>query len=178
MELLIQFMMGVSLAACAGLRAWLPLLVVGLLARTGQIDLGQSFSFLASNPALIIFGLATILELLADKIIALDNILDAIGTIMRPVAGALIATGLISFDMDPTLSTIIGIITGGGAALGLHTGKAAIRAKSTALGIFPCYAMAGLPPYIFVKGTKKERKNTLADFWSFLYNTVTAIISV
>ncbi|HOK54349.1 MAG TPA: DUF4126 domain-containing protein [Armatimonadota bacterium] len=136
MELLIQFMMGVSLAACAGLRAWLPLLVVGLLARTGQIDLGQSFSFLASNPALIIFGLATILELLADKIIALDNILDAIGTIMRPVAGALIATGLISFDMDPTLSTIIGIITGGGTALGLHTGKAAIRAKSTALGMF------------------------------------------
>ena len=46
--------------ACAGLRAWLPLLLASLLARAGWLDLGPSFQFLASNKALLLFAVATV----------------------------------------------------------------------------------------------------------------------
>ena len=39
--------MGIGLAACAGLRAWLPLLLAGGMARLGIIELGSSFRFIS-----------------------------------------------------------------------------------------------------------------------------------
>ena len=55
-ELLPALALGVALAACAGLRAFLPLLLAGILARAGWLELGPSFQFLASNRALVLFG--------------------------------------------------------------------------------------------------------------------------
>jgi len=140
MEMAVQLMMGVSLAACAGLRAWLPLLCVGLLARTGYVSLGPSFEFLTGNALLIVLGVATVLELLGDKIVAIDNVLDAIGTVARPVAGTLLTASVIT-NTDPLYSVILGLILGGGAALTVHTGKAVVRAKSTATA--PLHAGVG-----------------------------------
>ena len=51
-EFLPALALAIALAASAGLRAWLPLLLAGGLARAGVLDLGDSFSFLASNKAL------------------------------------------------------------------------------------------------------------------------------
>ena len=42
--------LAIGLAACAGLRAWLPLLLVGGLARADVLTLGSSFGFLATQP--------------------------------------------------------------------------------------------------------------------------------
>ena len=44
----------------ARLRAWLPLLLAGGLARAGILTLGPSFGFLGSNRALILFGTALV----------------------------------------------------------------------------------------------------------------------
>jgi hypothetical protein len=130
MHIAIQIMMGVSLAACAGLRAWLPLLCVGLLAKSGQLPLNPAFEFLARTDVLVVFGVATVLELLGDKIVAVDHFLDAIGTVLRPVAGTLVASSLLT-GVDPAISVIIGLILGGGTALTVHSGKAAVRTQST-----------------------------------------------
>jgi hypothetical protein len=124
-------MMGVSLAACAGLRAWLPLLCVGLLARSGYLHLNPAFAFLTRDDLLIVCGVATFLEFLGDKIPAVDNLLDAAGTFVRPVAGSLLAASVVT-GVDPLLATVLGIILGGGTSLTLHLGKAATRAHSTA----------------------------------------------
>jgi len=123
-------MMGVSLAACAGLRAWLPLLCVGLLAKFGILPIHPAFEFLARTDVLIVFGVATVLELLGDKIVAVDHFLDAVGTIARPAAGTLVASSLFT-GLDPTVSILLGLIVGGGTALTIHTGKATVRAHST-----------------------------------------------
>jgi hypothetical protein len=72
--------LAIALAACAGLRAWLPLLLAGGLARAGLLELGPQFQFLASNRALALFAAATLLELAADKVPALDHALDALST--------------------------------------------------------------------------------------------------
>lgn len=131
MALVVQIMMGVSLAACTGLRAWLPLLCVGLLARTGYLQLNPSFAFLTRDDLLIVCGVATVLEFLGDKIPAVDNLLDTAGTFVRPIAGSLLAASVVT-GVDPLLATVIGIILGGGTSLTLHLGKAAVRAQSTA----------------------------------------------
>ena len=135
MHVAVQVMMGVSLAACAGLRAWLPLFGVGLLGRLGLLVLNPSFAFLESTPALTIFAVATLLELVGDKVVAVDHFLDAAGTFIRPVAGAVVVASVLSRS-DPAVALAAGIIAGGGTALTVHAGKAVVRAKSTALAVF------------------------------------------
>lgn len=135
LQLAVQVMMGVALAACAGLRAWLPLLALGSLGRLGFIALNPSFHFLQSTPALVVFGVATVLEFLGDKVISVDHALDAAGTFIRPVAGALLTAAALS-KTDPLMATVAGVVVGGTAALTVHSGKAVVRAKSTALSPF------------------------------------------
>jgi hypothetical protein len=129
--LAVQLMMATSLAACAGLRAWLPLLAMGLLGRAELITLHDSFEFLAGTPALVVFGVATVVEVLADKVIALDHALDVLSTFIRPVAGTVLAAAALS-ELDPLFATIAGLVLGGGTALTVHAGKAAARAKASA----------------------------------------------
>ena len=125
--------LGVALAACAGLRAFLPLFLAGLLARAGWLDLGPSFEFLGSTKALVLFGLATVVEVLGDKIPAIDHALDAIGTPLRPAAGALLAASVIGVVSDPLTALALGTAVGAPAALVPHAAKSALRAASSTL---------------------------------------------
>ncbi len=135
MDIVYQIMMGLSLAACAGFRAWLPLFIMGVMARTGHIHLNPSMEFLSSNTMLIVFAIASVLEFLGDKVIAVDHFLDAVGTVARPVAGTLLASSLLTHIDLPT-ALILGLIVGGGTAFTMHAGKAVVRAKSTLLAPF------------------------------------------
>ncbi|MHC9543192.1 MAG: DUF4126 domain-containing protein [Vulcanimicrobiota bacterium] len=129
---LMQVAMGVSLAACAGLRAFLPLFVISILARTGYLHLHQGFEWMGSIPALITFGTATLIEILGDKIPAVDNLLDSAGIVVKPVAGAVLVSSVV-VKMDPLLAIVLGIIAGGSIAGIIHSGKAGVRVASTGL---------------------------------------------
>ncbi len=124
--------LAIALAASAGLRAWLPLLLAGGLARMGVLDLGPSFQFLASNKALILFGVATAIEILGDKVPAVDHALDVIGTPLRPAAGALLAASVLGTVSDPLASMVLGTAVGAPSALVPHAAKSALRVASTA----------------------------------------------
>lgn len=132
MELTVQILMGVSLAACAGLRAWLPLLMVSLLVRAHYLAVNPSFAWLAREDALIVFGAATVAEFIGDKVIGLDHLHDAVGTFIRPAAGAVLASSMLT-HVDPLAATVLGLIVGGGTSFTIHVGKAALRAKSSLL---------------------------------------------
>lgn len=123
--------LAVALAASAGLRAWLPLLVAGILAKVGVADLGDGFGWLASWPALVLFGVATVLEIAGDKIPALDHALDVVGTFLRPLTGALAAAAVLVQIHDPMIALVIGLLIGAPSALAPHTAKATVRALST-----------------------------------------------
>jgi len=125
--------LAVALAACAGIRAWLPLLLAGALARTGHLELGQSFRFLGSNHALLLFGVATLIELLGDKVPAIDHALDALATFLRPAAGALLAASAFWQISDPLVALALGVAVGAPTALVPHAFKSAFRALSTTL---------------------------------------------
>jgi hypothetical protein len=132
-EFLPALALAIALAASAGLRAWLPLLLAGGLARAGVLDLGPSFAFLSSNKALLIFGIATAAELLGDKIPAVDHALDVIGTPLRPAAGALLAASVLGTVSDPLTALVLGTAVGAPSALVPHALKAGLRTASTAL---------------------------------------------
>ncbi|PYQ15612.1 MAG: DUF4126 domain-containing protein [Acidobacteria bacterium] len=124
--------MGIGLAACAGLRAWLPLLLAGLLARAGVLQLGPSFRFIASNEALILFGVATLVEMLGDKVPAVDHALDALSTFLRPAAGSLLAASVMWKIPDPLTALALGVAVGAPTSLVPHAAKSTLRAASTA----------------------------------------------
>lgn len=130
-EFLPSLALGIALAACAGLRAWLPLLLASLLARAGWLDLGPSFQFLASNKALLLFAVATFIEIVGDKFPVVDHALDVIGTPLRPAAGALLAAAVLGHVSDPLTALVLGTAVGAPAALLPHAAKTALRAAST-----------------------------------------------
>jgi hypothetical protein len=132
-DLVPSLALGIGLAACAGLRAWLPLLLTGVLARLEYIQLGPAFHFLTTNRALALFGVATVVELVGDKIPAVDHALDAIGTVLRPVAGALLAASVLWEVQDPLTAVALGVVVGAPSALVPHAAKSALRALSTTL---------------------------------------------
>jgi hypothetical protein len=126
-----QAIMGIALAACAGLRVFLPLLVVGIAGRLDWIPLSSSFEWLAGWPALIVFGVAVVTEILADKIPLVDNFLDVVHTFVKPVAGAILVASVVT-DLSPLQTTVLAIILGGGTSGAVQLTKAKIRLASSA----------------------------------------------
>jgi hypothetical protein len=129
-EMLQTAALAIALAACAGLRTFLPLFLAGVLSRAGWLVLGPSFHFLSSNRALILFGLASLIEILADKIPALDHALHALATPLHAGAGTLLAAS--GQHTDPLFALALGAAVGAPAALVPHAVKAGLRAASTA----------------------------------------------
>ena len=133
LELVAALVTGIALSACAGLRAFLPLFAVGVASRASGWELGQA-QWLATDPALIIFGVASAIELIADKIPFLDHALDLVQTLSRPLAGAVVTLGPF-YQLSPTYAVPLAIITGSTIAMGVHTAKATTRAQSSALTV-------------------------------------------
>jgi Domain of unknown function (DUF4126) len=106
--------------------------VVGLLARGSYVQLNASFAFLARDDALMIFGVATVIEFFGHKVVAIDHFLDAIGTVIRPAVGTLMASSML-VGMDPLAAVVLGLTVGGGTSLTMHAGKAVARTKVSAL---------------------------------------------
>ena len=127
-----QILMGISLGACSGLRACLPLLVLGLLARFGVVPVNPAFALLTHTDTLVVLTVAACLEFLGDKIIVIDHFLDAIGTVARPIAGTILASATLT-HVDAKTALLLGLMAGGTSALSVHAGKAITRAKATAL---------------------------------------------
>lgn len=124
--------LAIALAATAGIRAWLPLFLAGLLTRAGLLELGASFAFLATTRALVILAVASALEILGDKIPAVDHALDTLGTPLKLGAGALLAAAAFGTVTDPLTSTLLGVAVGAPTALVPHAAKSLVRVASTA----------------------------------------------
>ncbi|GAB3718646.1 DUF4126 domain-containing protein [Nocardiopsis oceani] len=81
---------GLGLASAAGLNAYIPLLVVGLLSRyTELIPLGPAWEWLEHPATLIILAVLLVVEFAADKIPALDSLNDLVQTAVRPTSGGI-----------------------------------------------------------------------------------------
>lgn len=131
-ELLSGVFSAFGLSASAGLNAYIPLLVVALLARfTSLIKLSSPWDTLTSGWVIALLVVLSLVEFFADKIPAVNHVNDAIQTFVRPVAGALVfaASAQVITEMHPVLSLSAGLILAGG----VHAVKAAaVRPAVTA----------------------------------------------
>ncbi|HVF10744.1 MAG TPA: DUF4126 domain-containing protein, partial [Abditibacteriaceae bacterium] len=125
-------LLGLGLAASTGLNTFLPLLMLAGAAhfQLFGISLNGSFAWLGSDAALIALGIAALVEIVGDKIPAVDHMLDVIGTAARPAAGTLAAASVFQ-NADPTTAAIAGLIIGAPTAFSFHAAKAGARAASS-----------------------------------------------
>ena len=129
-EWIIPVALGLGLSASAGFRVFVPLLVAAVAAKSGIIPLNDSFSWMAGWPAIICFGTATLLEILAYYIPVFDNLLDAVNAPLAIAGGTLLATSVLPADNE-LLKWTIGLIMGGGTAGIIHAGTSLLRLAST-----------------------------------------------
>jgi hypothetical protein len=121
---------GVALSAAAGFRIFVPILVAAATAKLGFLQLSDDFLWLASWPALLVLSVATLTEVLAYYLPAIDHALDLIGGPAAVLAGTLLTASLV-IGMDEWLRWPLAIIAGGGAAGTLHAGKSLARGFTT-----------------------------------------------
>lgn len=132
---MLEFLVGSGLATAAGLNAWMPLFVLGLADRfVPAVELPAGWAWLSSDVALWIVGVLLVVEIVADKIPAVDSVNDVIQTVVRPAAGGIAFGAGSSAETvrvdDPDLLTgtaWVPIVIGVVIALAVHAVKAAIR---------------------------------------------------
>ena len=118
-----------GLAGAAGLNAWLPMLIVAIAGRSGAIDLSDPYSDLTTDPAMVILIAGFVTDFVGDKVPAVDHVLHAIGNVVHPAAGGIVAASHAGTDVDPTILLIAGGITSGG----IHVGRESVRPFGTVL---------------------------------------------
>lgn len=129
MELLSGLLSSLGLSGAAGLNAYIPLLLVGLLGRVGVLNLSDPFSLIEQPWALVGIGVLGLLDFVGDKIPGVDHALHLVGGVVNAAAGAVLfaaQTGVA--DVPPALSMALGLVVAGS----VHATRAAVRPVATA----------------------------------------------
>jgi hypothetical protein len=120
-----------GLSVSAGLNAYVPLLIVALLARfTRLITLSPPYDLLTNGWVICVIAILLGIEVFADKIAAVDTANDILQTFIRPAAGAILfaASNSVITDIHPVLALVCGLLVAGG----VHATKATVRPAVTA----------------------------------------------
>ena len=133
---MLGFLTGIGLAGAAGLNAYIPLILVGLLARfTSVVALPTAWEWLTNEWLLGGLALLLVIEIVADKIPAVDSVNDVIQTVVRPGAGGVVfgaGSASQTFAVDDPADVLatdrwLPILVGMLIALGVHLLKASAR---------------------------------------------------
>lgn len=131
-QAILALLTALGLSSTAGFRAYLPLLAVaiGSTVDSSALPLQPNFQTLKSPPMLAVLGVLAVLEFVVDKVPVVDHFSDAVHTVIRPFAGAIIMAGTQNTisDISPWLAAGVGAVL----ALTFHTVKATSRPVVTA----------------------------------------------
>jgi hypothetical protein len=135
--MVLEALMGTGLAASAGLNAYIPLVLVGLLARfTDVITLPSAWDWIENPWMLGLFGVLLTIEFFADKFPVVDHVNDFVQTIIRPTSGGIMfgaasgsQTAMITdpaqyYESKQWVPVVVGIVI----SLTVHLMKAGMRA--------------------------------------------------
>jgi hypothetical protein len=133
---MLEALTGLGLASAAGLNAYIPMLAMGLLSRfTDLLSVPAGWAWLENEWVMVILGVLLVIDMVADKIPAVDSVNDIIQTVVRPASGGIVfGSGSASETVaitDPEAFVSSGewvpIVSGVVIALLVHLAKAAIR---------------------------------------------------
>ena len=128
---ILSIALGIGLAASAGFRVFLPLFALSLSVYFGLWPINDNWQWLASTPALIILGVATLVEITAYLIPYVDHLLDTLAVPLAGLAGTAVMASTTA-DLSPAVTWTLAIIAGGGAAAAIKGATATTRVASTA----------------------------------------------
>lgn len=131
MDVLTSLALGVCLSAACGFRVFAPLLVLSAAGVTGHFTPAEELAWIATGPALMLFGTAALVEVAAYYIPWADNLLDALATPAAVVAGVLASASVLG-DFSPYLQWTLAAVAGGGAAGVAQASTVVVRGVSTA----------------------------------------------
>jgi uncharacterized membrane protein len=140
---MIAALTGMGLSAAAGLNAYIPFLIVALIAKyTDLIALPASFGWMESWWAIGIGVVLLLTEVVVDKVPAVDSVNDAVQTFIRPSMGGLLAAasaGAADLDRSAWMAQHqwVGVLLGVVVAGLVHAGKTTARpaANVATLGV-------------------------------------------
>lgn len=133
---MLEVLTGSGLAAAAGLNAYVPLLVFGLLARfTSLVDPPAAWAWIAQDWVLVLLAALLVVELVADKIPAVDTVNDVLQTAVRPASGGMVFSAgatsqTVRVDNPSTFladAAWVPLVIGVAIALAVHLLKALVR---------------------------------------------------
>ena len=137
MDIFLSICIGIGLSAACGFRVFVPLLCLSIAAHfgLGDIHVAKSFAWVGSYPAMIAFGVATIVEIIAYYVPWLDNALDSAAIPIATAAGIFVTASVVA-DIDPFWRWTMAVIAGGGIAAStqLATTKARLASSATTGG--------------------------------------------
>lgn len=123
---MVELLQAIGFSAPAGLNAYLTLLLVGLAGRFDLVDLTGTWGERLTNPyVLAALALLTVWEIAVDKVPGADHLNDAVGTVVRPLSGAvlmLVTPNPLSEDQP-----VAAFALGAGLAGALHLLKSLLR---------------------------------------------------
>lgn len=131
-ELITALLLGIGLSASCGFRVFVPMLVASIAVRAGFLPVNESFEWLASGAAIVCFGAATVVEIIAYYIPFIDNLLDTVSTPLAITAGTLLTASVLPVEAE-LLKWVLGFIVGGGAASVFQGASSISRLGSTAV---------------------------------------------
>lgn len=86
-----QLLTGLGLSTAAGLNAYIPMLMLGMLARfTDIVNLPAGWNWMENGWVLAILVVLLAVEIVADKVPALDSVNDTVQTFVRPASGGIV----------------------------------------------------------------------------------------
>lgn len=130
-DTIISIFLGVGLAASVGFRVFLPLFALSLAAYFEVWQLNEDWQWIGSLTAVIVLGVATIVEIFAYFIPWVDNLLDSFAVPLAAIAGTAVMVSTVA-DLDPVVTWSLAIIAGGGTASAIKGAGATSRLASTA----------------------------------------------
>ncbi len=161
MGAILSLFSAMGLSSAAGLNAYLPLLVVALLARfTDLVKLSEPWDLLTDWWVIGTLAVLLIIEVVVDKVPAADTVNDIINTVIRPAAGAILfaANSGSLGEVHPVLALICGLLIAGG----VHAAKATARPVVTA-------STGGMGNWLV---------STLEDVASFITSVLSVVVPV
>lgn len=136
MELFSGLLSSLGLSSAAGLNAYIPLVLVGLMQHFGLVHLAQPFDLLGNLWLLLAVTVIGALDFVGDKIPGIDSAIHTFGGILNAAAGAVLFasnTHLIG-HIDPNVSLLIGFLTAGTVQAGRTVVRPAATVTTAGLG--------------------------------------------
>jgi len=167
----LEALTGTGLAASAGLNAYIPLMVMGLLARyTDVVDLPHGWAWLSNGWVLVILGILLAVEVVADKVPVVDHMNDVVQTVVRPTAGGL------AFGAGSGAQTVT--VSNPGSFFGSHQWVPVAAGVLIALCVHGVKAAARPVVNVSTAGFGAPIVSTIEDFGSALMSVLAILMPI